>query len=41
MQFVDYVKSLSFRLTTEFFGPIAYIHGTELVVLNQLTLKYY
>jgi hypothetical protein len=30
-QFVDSVKSLSFSLTRGFFGPIAYIHGTDLV----------
>ncbi len=29
-QFVDSVKSLSFSLTRRSFGPIAYIHGTEL-----------
>ncbi len=30
-QFVYYVKSLYFSLTRGFLGPIAYIHGTELV----------
>jgi hypothetical protein len=30
-QFVDSVKSLSFSLTSGFFGPITFIHGTELV----------
>jgi hypothetical protein len=30
-EFVDSVKSLSFSLSRGFFGPIAYIHGTELV----------
>jgi hypothetical protein len=29
MQFTDSIKSLSFSLTNEFFGPIAYIHGTD------------
>jgi hypothetical protein len=28
-QFVDSIKSLSFRLTRGFFGPIANIHGMD------------
>jgi hypothetical protein len=38
-QFADSVKSLSFRLTRGFFGPIAYIHGTELVWLRSFMVR--
>jgi hypothetical protein len=38
-QFVDSVKSLSFSETIGFFGPIAYIHSTELVWLRWVTLR--
>jgi hypothetical protein len=33
-QLADSVKSLSFSFTRGFFGPIAYIHGTELVTVG-------
>ncbi len=38
-QFVDSDKSLSFSLTRGFFGPIAYIHGTELMRFSKVTLR--
>jgi hypothetical protein len=41
MQFVESVKSLSFSLTTGFFGPIVYIHGTELMRFGNVTFTEY
>ncbi len=38
-QFADSVKSLSFSLTRGSFGPIAYIHGTELVWLRSFMVR--